>query len=333
MKKYICTICETDFTVKSNLSRHQKLICFPKEQYRIEYESMKKNINDLKNELKIYEKEHTKTLQDNIILTKEVEHLKKTVEELLPFKNDYIMILKKTYESNCKMMEQTHNINNKIMEINSETTKINAEASIKSLSTAKYISKHLTQAPPLTYDKKEISGLLEYNSSKRYKPVDYVIYNYTLKKLDEWVGNIIVKIYKKENPFDQSIWVTDNSRFSYLIFDVIEDASGKKHEWITDKIGTKITEKIIAPTLNLLSIMLETYLEETKYIHEKYDNMELEEISRYSNNRQKAVELIKEIKEDILHKNVLKYITPLFNADPVKIEDAIIKVNKKDKII
>jgi len=317
--------------------KHKKHVCEPKQKKIIEEQTLKNIVlayNELEKKYNELEKTHYEIIKDNEILKKteyknielkelsikviaENEYLKKTVDDLLPFKISYM-----------SMMEQTQNINNKIMEINSETTKINAEASMKSLSTAKYISKHLTKAPPLIYEKKEITGLLEYNNSKRYKPVDYVIYNYTLGKIDAWVGNIIVKVYKKENPFDQSIWVTDNSRFSYYIFDVIENASGKKHEWITDKSGTKVIEKIITPTLNLLCKMLEIYLEETKHIHEEYDNMEMEEISRYSNNRQKAVELIKEIKENIIHKDILKYITPLFSADPIKIEDAIVKCKK-----
>jgi hypothetical protein len=320
---YECKICGTTFTAKSNLSRHKKNVCILKE---IQHNN---DIKDLEVKYIELDKLYTKVSAEN-------EYLKKSIQDLLLFKMSYMSMLEKSYDTNVYMLEKTYDTNvqmfetnNKIMEINSETTKINAEASIKSLSTAKYISKNLNKAPPLTYEKKEIVGLLEYNNSKRYKPVDYVIYNYTLGKLDEWVGNIIVKVYKKENPFDQSIWVTDNSRFSYYIFDVIENASGKKHEWITDKSGTKVIEKIITPTLNLLCKMLETYLEETKNIHDEYDDMEIEDISRYSNNRQKTLELIKEIKENIIHKDVLKYITPLFSADPIKIEDAIVKVNKE----
>jgi hypothetical protein len=298
-----CSLCGMAFSDRSNMYRHRKHICMHK-QYN------KEDIN-IKYNVALKEIEHLKET---------IEHLKETIDELKPFKIGYMNVMEKSFETT-----------NKVMEINSETTKINAESTIKSLSTARYISKHLTQAQPLKYEKKEIAGLLEYNNSKKYKPVDYVIYNYTLKKLPEWIGNIIIKVYKKENPFDQNIWVTDNSRFSYVIFDVIEDASGKKSEWITDKSGTKITEKIIAPTLELLQEMLELYLEETRDIYLQYDNMEMEEISRYSNNKQKTFDIVKEIKDEFLHKDVLKFITPFFSTDPIKLEDAITKtLNDKE---
>ena len=311
---FSCNECGVEFTTKTNMYRHMRNIC-------------KKKITENNICVKCSELEKV-----NVKLLSENEYLKKTIEDMLPFKTNYMIMTQKSFETNNKMMELTNETTNKVIEFSSESSKLQAETSLKSLSTIKYISKHLTLAPPLKYEKQEIAGLLEYSSSKKYKPVDYVIYNYTLKKLPEWVGNIIIKVYKKENPFDQNIWVTDNSRFSYVIFDVIEDASGKKSEWITDKSGTKITERIIAPTLELLQEMLELYLEETRDIHLKYDDMEMEEISRHSNNKQKAFDIVKEIKDEFLHKDVLKFITPFFSTDPVKLEDAITKtLNDKDE--
>ena len=316
---FSCTMCDTKFNSRPNMYRHRKHVCMVKQHQ----EEENKNIKHITENLKNIEHKYNELEKIYTIALKEIAYLKDTIEELKPFKTGYMNVMEKSFETT-----------NKVMEINSETTKINAESTIKSLSTAKYISKYLTQAQPLKYEKKEIVGLLEYNNSKKYKPVDYVIYNYTLKKLDEWIGNIIIKVYRKENPFDQNIWVTDNSRFSYVIFDVIDDASGKKSEWITDKSGVKITEKIITPTLNLLKKMLELYLDETRDIHLKYDEMEIDEISRHSNNKQKTFDIIKEIKDEYLHTNVLKFITPFFSTDPVKLEDAITKtLNDKDKPI
>jgi hypothetical protein len=301
----------------------------PKEHHKSEYDELKLKYSELENkyseildskinmihtidELKLNETKYIELEKSHARIIVENEYLKKSVEDLTQFKENYILMLEKSFDTNIHMFDA----NNKIMELNNET-------SIKSLSTVKYISKHLNKAPPLTYEKKEIVGLLEHTSSKRYKPVDYIIYNQSIKKLDKWIGDIIIKIYKKENPFDQSIWATDTSRFSYLVCEVVDSASGIKHEWITDKSGTKVTEIIINPTLELLSKMLEIYIQETLKLN--IDEMEICEVNTMFNNRIRSHEIIKEIKDNNLHKDVLKYITPFLSADQTKIEDALIK--------
>jgi hypothetical protein len=108
-----------------------------------------------------------------------------------------------------------------------------------------------------------------------------------------------------------------------LICDVIKCATGTRNEWITDKSGVKITEIIINPTMNLLYNMLNMYLNET--INYDVDNLTIEEVMKITNNRQITSEIMKEIKDNILHKEVLKYITPFLSADLTKIEEAINK--------
>jgi hypothetical protein len=299
-----CNICGAQFASKQNMYRHKRTICLPKNENN--------ELTQLTNKLKLVELQNMELEKTYCIALKEIEYLKKIIDDLMPFKDNYISVLKESFDTN-----------NKVMSINSETIKLNAESYNKSLSTIKYISKKLNRAPSLKYQKDEIIGLLEHNVSKKYKPIDYIIYNYSIKKLDKWLGDIIIQIYKKENPFDQSIWATDSSRFSYLICDVIKCASGTKHEWITDKSGIKVAEIIINPTMNLLHNMLNVYLQESL----TYDvsAMSLDEMSKLSNNRQKSNEIMKEIKDNNLHKEVLKYITPFFTADLTKIEDAINK--------
>jgi hypothetical protein len=296
------------FNSKPNMYKHRKHVCLPKH----EKHNQESHIQEMELKLKEIGTKYLELEKSYSSVLKENEYLKKTIDELTPFKHNYISMLEKTYESNSK-----------VMEINSETTKLNAESYIKSLSTIKYISKRLNRAPPLKYQQDEIVGLLEYNVSKKYKPIDYIIYNHNIKKLDKWVGDIIVQLYKKENPFDQSIWATDSSRFSYLICDVIKCASGTRNEWITDKSGIKITEIIINPTLELLYNMINTYLNET--IDYDVDGLSINEVMKITSNRQKSTEIMKEIKDNTFHKEVLKYITPFLSADMIKIEDTINK--------
>ena len=180
-----CNICDAEFTARQNLSRHKRTICLPKQQF--ENNQRFKMIDDIRlleckytNEINHHkdkyielEKEHAISLTKIEYLTKTIDDLRNTINELTPLKNDYLAMLKLSHESTTK-----------VMSLNSETSKINAEVSAKSLGTIKYISKHLNNAPPLKYKEDEIVGLLEYTSSKKYKAIDYILYNKTINKLD-----------------------------------------------------------------------------------------------------------------------------------------------------
>lgn len=312
---FSCEYCGNTFSASSNLSRHKKNVCLPKQEHEKVF--MEKILNEFKlkentyiNEIDTLKTKHTELEKENLKLSVENEFLKKTTNDLEPIKNKYMNVLEKSHETN-----------NKIMEINSETAKINAETSSKSLGTVRYISKHLTKAPPLKYKAEEIAGLLEHTSSKRYRAVDYVFYNYKEKQLPKWIGDIILQIYQKENPFDQSAWSTDASRYSYIICEVMKGVNGKQNEWITDKSGIKMTNIIIKPTLKLLTKMLNEYLNET--VECKVSDLSMDQMMKITINRNMATSIIKEINDKTLHKEILKYITPHLTADITKLEDII----------
>jgi hypothetical protein len=242
-------------------------------------------------------------------LEKEIEYLK---NDVTLYKSSYLKMCEQSFEKNLNMTDKTFELAN------------------KSMSTTKFVTKYLTHAPPLIMDKKEITGLLEYTPDKKYKPIDYIFSSYDNKQLCDWIGDLIIKIYKKENPFDQSVWATDTSRFSFLVCQVVQNASGKRNEWITDKSGHKVTEIIIDPTLELLKKMLNKYIEELDKnfnIH----TVDIKQFHKIACDKQKAFDIITDIGNDKLNKDVLKYITPILFADIVTIEDMISKTSKKSK--
>jgi hypothetical protein len=67
------------------------------------------------------------------------------------------------------------------------------------------------------------------------------------KKLIPYLGDIIIKYYKKENPKDQSIWNSDTTRLNYLIRELIDT----ELTWTCDKAGLKVNEFIIIPLLTV----------------------------------------------------------------------------------
>lgn len=304
-KLICCEDCGMKFKNNYNKNRHKQMSCKTvKEKEKGEIQKKLLSYEELKIENDAYKKENIR--------------LQKIIDELQEYKENYIELLKKTSDTNSKLLE-----------LNIETS---GKSMVQSMSTMKFVTKNMVKAPPLRHEKQEIAGLLEYTESKKHQPVDYIFHNYSIKKLDSWIGDIIVKIYKKENPFDQSVWSTDTNRYSYLICEVVESASGKKNEWITDKSGIKVTDIIIDPTLKIVDEMLDEYLEEAAKKSEKVDELEIDEISKLMYNKQRAMEIKIKIENNDLHKDILKYVTPFLCADIKKIEDAMIKSFKTENM-
>ena len=86
-----------------------------------------------------------------------------------------------------------------------------------------------------------------------------IVYDHNHTILHESIGNSIIEMYKKVNPQRQAIWTTDTSRQNYIV--LIENAIGKKEvDWITDKNGIHVKDKIIDPILAYLKAKLEDYV-------------------------------------------------------------------------
>ena len=83
------------------------------------------------------------------------------------------------------------------------------------------------------------------------------------KKLDQFLGNFIIKEYKKEDPSQQSFWVTDVSRLTCVIRKAIED----KNEWYKDKKAYELPRYIISPILDfVIEIMAEKIIKSNEIV-------------------------------------------------------------------
>jgi len=64
------------------------------------------------------------------------------------------------------------------------------------------------------------------------------------KSLDKFIGDIIIKEYKKEDTKTQQIWTTDVSRLSFLVRQILNET---EKVWMSDKKGTCLLKMIIKP--------------------------------------------------------------------------------------
>lgn len=141
----------------------------------------------------------------------------------------------------------------------------------KSVSALTFLMTHRKKAPPLK--ELTVDGAKEILGYSENKPlIDRIIDCYKSKKLDIFIGDAIVKCYKKENPEEQSVWNTDVSRLTYLIKDLI----GRKgeSEWIMDKKGVKLSEYVIKPILDFLKSILREHINMLNKNIDKIDDIE-----------------------------------------------------------
>jgi hypothetical protein len=115
----------------------------------------------------------------------------------------------------------------------------------------------------------------------------------------KFLGDMIVKIYKKKNPKDQSIWTTDVSRMTYTIK---QDIGKNNSKWTIDKKGVETTSYLITPLLEEIKILSREY-------HEKMCmDVENPSTSKVMMINEIYAEIMRDIDNKILHWGILKYI-------------------------
>jgi hypothetical protein len=134
------------------------------------------------------------------------------------------------------------------------------------------------------------------------KLIDDIFYNYNHSKLDQYIGDIIIKLYKKDDPSKQSIWSTDTNRLTYLLKKIIHD---NKSRWVVDKKGVETMECIISPIIKQI-----------RTLAIKYHSAELSKdgikISRMELLNDIFSKLIWDIDNNKLQMDILKYISTHF---------------------
>lgn len=125
--------------------------------------------------------------------------------------------------------------------------------------------------------------------------------------IHEYIGNMIIVLYKKDDHKDQVIFNSDPNRLTYIISKVLyEDGEVK---WHIDKGGIDTKKIIIKPILDgLRPILFEYYVRKCKYGDER-DN------GRRLRIEERVLTMIKEIDNEKLHNKIIKYIANSFYMD------------------
>ena len=179
----------------------------------------------------------------------------------------------------------------------------NAGSIIKtSVSTVAYVLKNYKDAPALE-SVKDYSAIHYKQDNSEF--VENLIYEHTHNKLHIYIGDFIIKTYKKEDPTKQAIWNSDTSRLTYLIREIM---ANNKVDWKVDKKGIKTTKFIIEPILEYIDEQVRSYVESYEVDYQ----ISAKEAERHMKKLTNATYILKNIEDKILSEEILKYITPHF---------------------
>jgi hypothetical protein len=281
--KYICKYCGDKFTYRQSHNKHVRERC-KKNKESVEYDSIKK------------------TNTESIMLSV-VKNMADKIDEL-----------------GEKLERQSKQIKN-IM--SSETTgdivkiaKNTSETANKSLSMLKYATKNFKSAPALKQIKKaEATKMITYEpDNKKYIDLEeFIVSKYRKGILVDFIGDIIIDYYQKDNPKMQSFWKTDISRLTFIIK---KHSTDGKSTWINDSKGVSIMKMIIQPLYDEVRNIMQSY---TRKVYDILNNSNIkitnEEYKDLTNESQTAVEIIGSLQYKKIQKSTLIYIAPHFGFD------------------
>ena len=103
-----------------------------------------------------------------------------------------------------------------------------------------------------------------------YKIADSILHKYKHKTLVEYLSNLLIDHYKKENPNDQAVWNTDVARLSYVVKDSINKQNISK--WIVDKKGHVLSSYTVQPIIDKLRDRMNDSYKKISKDNKKYND-------------------------------------------------------------
>ena len=327
---YVCSLCGIHFTKSCNLSRHKKT-CVKQMSIVDDYEN---KINNLKKEI---ERLHN----ENIILTndnrKEINHIK-TIhkQELKSFEHQ----IESLQRENQRLLSLVNNAGS-IMKSSISTTNYiiknfkdaPALAAPKDFSKLTYANHNTepdsdnensfdenteSETEPIidmrnafvegsNKDLIENEPLFDVSIKEKEKFVEKIAQYYRKRQINKYLGDIIIKHYKKKDPKDQSIFNSDTTRLTYIIRELFDNQT---IDWTVDKKGIKTTNYIINPFLEHIKELIREYMQiKTTFDRETVSTKELE---ANFDNLTLCGQIIISIEKKELSDEILKYIAPYF---------------------
>lgn len=288
---YKCTYCELAYTRQDNLIRHLKICNEKDSKHKLLEEQFEKY--KLERDLEFKNKEET------LILKSEVEKLKAELEMMK--KKEHL------YENHIDTLKIENKFQKQLIESAGGMIK-------KSMNTMSYLLLNYNTAP-------QLESLPDYSiiSKDTESLIKNLIYYHKKGNFEKYIGDFIVKQYKKDDPKLQSLWSSDIERLNYFVRELMNSNNNDcnsntsnndvKMNWTIDKKGLKVKNSIIDPLLEYIRIIGDRYLQEK---NETIGELTLKEAENLVNDMQEIGDINLSIKNKTVSQNINKYIAPYF---------------------
>jgi len=245
-----CTDCLKMFDSQVNLSRHKRFCnktanITSKKKGGIKNNSNSVLVKDNKESTKLHHEDKVSSELEKRItnLEQEIKCQKITTNwkgkaKLYKRERDFY---KKIIADNSSLGKQQISIvNNNLLVVN------------KNVHTKTFLMKNFIDAPDIY----PFTNFLDYIKDEE-DLTDNIIQYYQNGKLDDFISDMIIKEYKKENPKDQSLWNTDCSRLKYVIKQTINNSS----QWSVDIKNNGFGELLIKPILSYIKTLMQSKIQ------------------------------------------------------------------------
>jgi len=223
--KYICNYCNY---ITNKLGNYNTHLLSKKHKKKIVTNS---NLN--------FEKTDYNYKQKVIELNFEIERKNFEIEK--------IKLEKQIAEEKLKSTETINEMLIKDKEHHNFIQKENTQIIKTSMNALSFVKSQFYNAPPLHYFNKTKNLFIHKKNTKGEVIINY----YKKKKLVQYIGNELLKEYKKNNPHEQSFWSSDTVRKNMLFN---KQMTNKKTKWIQDKSGLQIANYAIDPIIKSIKI-------------------------------------------------------------------------------
>ena len=172
----------------------------------------------------------------------------------------------------------------------------------KNINSITYILGNYDKAPHLEAIK---TNNLSKLPLKTNRDIENIICSHKNNLLVDQIIEAIVFIYKKKDPSEQSIWVTDTSRHNYIIKELLHDDDSK---WVIDKKGVKSEKYLVKPILEHIRKIVFEYLQTSPKL---LDNPKITSTDRniILDCQHNGNELIKEIDDNTIGPEIIKKLS------------------------
>ena len=295
-QEYKCDYCYNSFSRLSSLTRHTK-VCSENKNKTNEYE---KKLCQKDMEVQIFQKDLQVQLSQKDM---HVQIFQKDLQVQLSQKDMEVKLFQKDLEHERELHKKDlvqAEIYKKEAEYYKEIINMAGGMVQKTVSALTYIVN--------TYDKAPVIKQITFEDVQKSTKIDdekmisKIFYHYNRNKLGQYIGDIIVEIYKKKDPSEQSIWNTDTSRLTYLLKKILHDDNSK---WMVDKKGVDTIDHLIKPIIDRVREIAIDY-QETNCFGENIDASRVILINDIFSR------LMIDIDNRKIHNDILKYIAPHF---------------------